>query len=360
MITLNPPQGQTDVAVVLPTILRPELARAVRSVFRQNFPGRIHLLIGVDVHQGDTGLLDQLRTECPSHVSLTVLDPGYSTSARHGGLHGNHFGGSLRTILSFLASSPYIAYLDDNDWWGSNHLTLLRQAIDGKHWAWSGRWLVHPANGWPICRDEWDSVGPGRGINAQRFGGFVQPSGLMMDSRVTPHLMVLWSMAAFEDGSGEDRLIFDQLNKNHPGGATDQFTSYCTLHADTLRHDHHQREFLGRKLGWIYDSAQIAHITAQTAQAEILMAASQWEQAQDVLTDVLAIQPHHAPAMGLLARCHHQSRVFDLATNAYARALEVDDNHPQWLAGLAECLDATGRETDAVKVRASLERRWPG
>ena len=44
-----------DAAVVIATIVRPSSRRAVRSVFNQDWPGRIHILIGVDVSRGDTG-----------------------------------------------------------------------------------------------------------------------------------------------------------------------------------------------------------------------------------------------------------------------------------------------------------------
>ena len=37
------------VAVIIPTTLRPELCRAVRSVFAQDFPGSVQILIGIDV-----------------------------------------------------------------------------------------------------------------------------------------------------------------------------------------------------------------------------------------------------------------------------------------------------------------------
>ncbi|MEI9981856.1 MAG: hypothetical protein WDN69_00740 [Aliidongia sp.] len=62
--------------------------------------------------------------------------------------------------------------MDDDDWWARGHLSSLRAAISGRSWAYSYRWLVDRDTGWPICRDEWDSVGVGQGINQQRFGGF--------------------------------------------------------------------------------------------------------------------------------------------------------------------------------------------
>ncbi len=41
-------QQPFDVAVVMPTIVRPTLGRALASILNQNFAGRIQVLIGVD------------------------------------------------------------------------------------------------------------------------------------------------------------------------------------------------------------------------------------------------------------------------------------------------------------------------
>ena len=356
--TLNPVQTPADVAVVLPTILRPSLLKAARSVFSQNFLGRIHLLIGVDVHRGDEGILDVIQAECPPHVTLTVLDPGYSTSVRHGGVFANAYGGSLRTVLSYLANAPAIAYLDDNDWWGANHLTLLKTAMADTQWAWSGRWLVHPETAWPICRDEWDSVGPGKGINAERFGGFVQPSGLMVDARACHFLMPLWSLAAFADGGGEDRLIFDHLLKNHPGAGTGQFTSYCTLSVDSLSHDHHKQQFLARGLGWIYQEDAIALLNDLVRHAQDLIDGEKPDQALAIIERILSINPYDAVALQMLADLHRRQGNGEKAVSILAQALEIDDDHPSWIAQLADWLGDMGRDQDEHRVRATLTRRF--
>lgn len=356
--SLNPRQAPADAAVILPTVLRPSLLKAVRSVYAQNFAGHIHLLIGVDVHQGDTAILDLIQTECPSHVTLTVVDPGYSTSARHGGVHPNAYSGSLRTVLSYLANSRYIAYLDDNDWWGGNHLTLLKAAIAGRHWAWSGRWLVHPQTQWPICKDEWDSVGPGKGINAERFGGFVQPSGLMMDAQACHFLMPLWSLAAFEDGGGEDRLIFDQLNKTQSGAGTGQFTSFCTLSPDSLGHDHHKREFLMRGLHWIYDERTITRINDLEQQAQRSVTAHDWPNAQKNIDEILELHPHFAQALHLSSQVECSANAIDKAITSLARAIEINDESPSWTMELADLLGKAGRTEDENRVRATYARRF--
>jgi len=72
-------QTQFDVAVIIPTILRPTLLRAVRSVFSQDLHGRIQILIGIDQRQGEDECLNILNQEKPENISLVIIDPGYST-----------------------------------------------------------------------------------------------------------------------------------------------------------------------------------------------------------------------------------------------------------------------------------------
>jgi hypothetical protein len=82
-ITLDAKQAAADVAVVITSVLRPSLLAAARSVFRQGLNGRIHLLIGIDIARGERSLLDQIRAECPPHVSLTIgRSPTCSIDAR--------------------------------------------------------------------------------------------------------------------------------------------------------------------------------------------------------------------------------------------------------------------------------------
>lgn len=357
MQSVNPTQTPADAAVVLPTILRPSLLRAARSVFAQNFQGRLHLLIGVDVALGDRALLDALAAECPPHVMMTVVDPGYSTSARHGGMHSNYFSGSLRTALSYLANSRHVAYLDDNDWFGANHLTALKTAIEGKSWAWSGRWVVHPDQ-WVICRDEWDSVGPGKGINAERFGGFVQPSGLMLDMKECHFIVPLWSMAAFADGSGEDRLIFDQLRRSGPGGATGQFTSFCTLDNDTLTHAHHRQEFEKRGLVWvnsesIYNKIKLLEVdlNAETEDGNL-------QQAAQTAAEILRHNPHHAPSLHAQALAKRSEGDTRQAFALMTQALEIDDSHPGWLTLMAELAQDDGQADLSERILSTRQRRF--
>ena len=241
------PQNQFHAAVVIPTILRPQLRRAVESVFLQSLRGRIHLLIGIDKALGNRDLIPQLIAAAPAHVHITVIDPGYSTSARHGGIYSNHFGGGLKTILSYLANSRFVAYLDDDNWYAPDHLAALLAAIDGHDWAYSLRWYAHPRGDLGLCEDKWESVGPERGYYARTFGGFVDTSSIMLDKAACHMLFPIWSMALSKKGDGEDRMVFKALRENRrPGGATGKPTSYYTLDPNDSMH--------ARREKWIRDA----------------------------------------------------------------------------------------------------------
>ena len=184
-------QAPFNTAVIIPTVLRESLLRAVRSVFAQEWPGRIQILIGVDIAEGDRDLLRQLGAECPERMALTIFDPGYSTAQVHGGIYHNAYSGSLRTVLSYAANRRFLAYLDDDNWWAAHHLSDLINVIDGFDWAFTYRWFVDPGTQEPICADDFESIGPGRGIYNDKLGGFVDA---MMIDKTCHFILPQWSI----------------------------------------------------------------------------------------------------------------------------------------------------------------------
>jgi hypothetical protein len=216
-------QTPFDVAVVMATVVRPTIADALRSVYAQQFAGRIQILVGVDKWEGERALLDALIAECPPHVAVTTIDLGYSTSMRHGGLYPSNFGGALKTILSYAANSRYVAYLDDDNTYAPTHLATLRSAIEGKDWAFSLRLLVDGASGDLLCPDTWESVGPGRGVYAKAQGGFVDTNCYLIDKLACAEIFLEWANTRFHGGTGGDRQILQRL-LGRPWGTNDAHT----------------------------------------------------------------------------------------------------------------------------------------
>ncbi|HJV90388.1 MAG TPA: hypothetical protein VJ623_08800 [Holophagaceae bacterium] len=222
---------KSDISVVVVTVCRDSLYRSIRSIFTQDFEGTIQILIGVDVERfgSISQIMEALARECPPRITLTCINPGYSTSARHGGVHSCWFGGSLRTALSFLASSELVAYLDDDDWYQPQHLRLLHKAIQGKSWAFTLSNYADPNNDRILGPDKIESLGPNKGVFKDKFGGFVRPSALLLNKINLLHILHLWSFSPFPSGDGEDRLIFNELLKFHDYGETGVPTVNCAL-----------------------------------------------------------------------------------------------------------------------------------
>lgn len=226
------PQNQFTVSVVIPTLIRPSLRRAAESIFNQDVDGTIHLLIGIDKQIGDTRILEELISSAPDNVFVSVVDPGFSTSVRHGGLYNNLFGGAIVTIASYIANSQYVAYLGDDNWFAPNHLSSLLDAIKGKAWAFSKRWYVHPNTLEPLCVDDWESVGPNAGLYLESFGGFVDPNTLMLDKAMCHMLLPLWSttLHGYPAGDTSDRVVFGALlQEGLAWGQTGLATSYYVI-----------------------------------------------------------------------------------------------------------------------------------
>lgn len=224
-------QTTFDAAVVMPTIGRDCVLDAVRSVYAQQDVGRIQLLIGVDVPRGDFARLEELLAAAPDHVTPCLFYPGYSTSQRHGGLHPAGDGGVLRTILSYLANARHLAYLDDDNWWAPQHLSALLKAIEGRPWAFAQRCFVHPESRQPVCVDDWESVGPGRGIFLARFGGWVDPNCLMIDKLACEPVLRWWGIPLPGDKGrmAADRHVYAWLQKHGVPGETGQASVFYTM-----------------------------------------------------------------------------------------------------------------------------------
>jgi glycosyltransferase involved in cell wall biosynthesis len=202
------PQTPSDVAVIMPTILRPDLTSAVKSIYNQDFKGRIQIAIGVDVSVGNLNDFEELFNARPDNVSILISTLPYSTSARHGGIYRSTDGGSLRTILAYATNSEILAFLDDDNEYLPDHISLLHAAIQGKVWSSGQRILVDQDTLKHLGVDVWDSVGPNRG-RFRESGGFIDPNCLMVNKTKLEVALAYWSRYQFgTEGETSDRKFF--------------------------------------------------------------------------------------------------------------------------------------------------------
>jgi hypothetical protein len=221
-------QARFDIGIVVATMVGSGLQQAVRSVFAQQFGGRMQILIGVDKWHGERALVDALIAEAPSHVAITVMDLGYSTSARHGGVYPGHDSGALKTILSFAANSRFVACLDDDNWYAPDHVATMLKAISGKAWAFSLRHFVDEDTGEIICADTWESLGPGRGLYAETEGGFVDTNCYLLDALLCSDAFPEWTVTRVDGATGGDRQVLKRI-ADRPWGTNDKASVFCRV-----------------------------------------------------------------------------------------------------------------------------------
>jgi glycosyltransferase involved in cell wall biosynthesis len=98
----SPNPGTVHVSVVLPTVLRPELSRAIESVRRQNVPSELILVVDGPW----TCAIDAWKDRC---------DRLLVTGKRKGSAFARNLGVST-------ATAPWVAFLDDDDEWAPDKL----------------------------------------------------------------------------------------------------------------------------------------------------------------------------------------------------------------------------------------------
>jgi len=107
-----------DVSVVIPTILRPELKRAIESVRQQDYSGRVELLVVADV--------EERRADAWSY-SMSADEHLIVTG-------GGRRGGGARNEGIQRARGEWIAFLDDDDEWTRQHLRALMSRVAEAGW----------------------------------------------------------------------------------------------------------------------------------------------------------------------------------------------------------------------------------
>jgi hypothetical protein len=207
-----------DAAVVMPTLLRPTIAEALRSVFAQDFPGTIQVLVGVDVPEaGGAEVVADACRDRPDRCTVLLLDPGYSTSVRHGGQHASWDGGVLRVVLSYLAASRRVAYLDDDNFWAPGHLSSVARALAGHDFAWSERVAI-----------DRHTRAPGE---TMPFEGFVDPNCLILDKLACEAVLRWWGLPKRDSrtGADADRHVSRFLLEAFSGRATGEATVFYAV-----------------------------------------------------------------------------------------------------------------------------------
>jgi glycosyltransferase involved in cell wall biosynthesis len=135
------------VAVVTPTIGSEHLIRCIDSVDKQTYSDLTHYVF-IDGEQSELSVIDKI--EGATKVRKVVLEENVGKG---------WYGHRVYAACSFLVNADVICYLDEDNWYESNHVEKLVDKIkQGNDWAYSLR-KIYDKDGNFLCNDDCESLG---------------------------------------------------------------------------------------------------------------------------------------------------------------------------------------------------------
>lgn len=113
-----------SVTVITPTTGAPELVDALISVEEQDYDGPLDHLVVVDGQEFLPKVIEMVER---SGTNPTVMVLPYNTGAN--GWNGHR----IYASVPGLVNSDYIAFLDQDNWYKSNHISSLAAKLDGNN-----------------------------------------------------------------------------------------------------------------------------------------------------------------------------------------------------------------------------------
>lgn len=140
------------VVVVTPTIGSPSLKIAIESVAKQSYDDIMHLLVidGEQFTSKVNAILNEVNKQKIKVIALP-FNTGY-------GLYNGH---RIYAATSFIIEAEYVFFLDEDNWYDSNHVSSLVTLMesDGLDWSYSLR-KIYDHELQYLTDDNCESIGP--------------------------------------------------------------------------------------------------------------------------------------------------------------------------------------------------------
>lgn len=147
------PPIDNRITVVTPTIGTPFLERCIASVQAQTLPGVAHLIVvdGQEHLSKVQAVVERFQLKNPLHVMVLPLNTGHSGWLCH----------RIYAAVPFLLDTPYVAFLDEDNFYDPNHLELLLSTLlkNNEDWTFGLRKIVDADTGAFLANDNCESLG---------------------------------------------------------------------------------------------------------------------------------------------------------------------------------------------------------
>jgi glycosyltransferase involved in cell wall biosynthesis len=194
-----------SIAVVTATTGRDSLLQTIESVKKQSYPCNHYIFVD---GQHELPPYDDYK-------NIVVLP-------KPTGLNGMMNGGIV-AASAYLVTEDYICWLDDDNWFDSDHVESLVEAIEDKPYAYSLRKLIEP-DGTFWANDDCESLG--------HHADLIDLNCYLMKRDLATGLAPCWYQTTGELMIG-DRYVWAMLKQNNiPYGASGKYTVNYRLNSN--------------------------------------------------------------------------------------------------------------------------------
>ncbi|MEG9488587.1 glycosyltransferase family 2 protein [Mannheimia indoligenes] len=222
--------------MITSTIGRSELEEAIVSVRNQTYPVKHYIFIdGKDYWQASEKIIAKYPDVIPIYLPINTGKGGWYNSR-------------INAIAPFIVEEDIICFLDDDNFYESNHIETLADAFQSSSsdWVYSFRNMVR-MDGSFLCKDTVDSIGF-YGCEHPEFAHFefeelsfpiklafepfVDINCYAFRRKVAQNLATTWNIQGF----GNDRVVFNTLKKelNLKSVGTENFTVNYRMNPKTF------------------------------------------------------------------------------------------------------------------------------
>jgi len=221
-MTIN--NSSPKAVVITPTIGTLNLVEAIESVQNQHFEDLIHLIV-IDGEEHKENTYEILKGLDLTKCKIVVLP--FNTGQN--GFNGHR----IYAAFSYLINSEYVFYLDEDNWYDTNHVSSLIELIETENldWAYSLRKICGHDSEF-ITTDDCDSLG--------KWPPFYHPTKLphsMYPNLVDTSCYAIKRKTLLDVGHtwnhplGADRIFFKHLSTSYPNfSSSSQYTLNYRLH----------------------------------------------------------------------------------------------------------------------------------
>jgi hypothetical protein len=203
-----------SVVVITPTIGKPELNRAMRSVSCQTYKNLKHLIV-ID---GNKYWQDAHKSMCIDSEKSNVLVNTISENTGENGMYGHR----IYAAFPHLVNEDYIFFLDEDNWWDPLHVETLVDLIEKENLNFAHSLRKVYTSGQLLAEDNCEAIGRW-GVAWDKSQFLVDTSSYAFDRKWLINHCQLWHW-----GWGGDRRFF-MIVKDH--------TKYNTTGLHTLNYE---------------------------------------------------------------------------------------------------------------------------